>query len=117
MITFESNWKKAKKILSEIAQTYCNTEQAKEELRQTTQKYLIYYGKLTPIVYTTTRESGILLTIRYLCKSHTRRSTEADIWEAILNTFAAEPNINLAYITHRRVSLDKITTLTEEDEE
>ena len=48
-------------------------------------------------------ESGVLLTIRYLCTPQFRRETEQEIWEEILKEFDLEPNIELAYPTIRRI--------------
>jgi N-acetyl-gamma-glutamylphosphate reductase len=62
---------------------------------------------LTPTVYTSVRASGVLLTIRYLVKPRQRRSTEQQIWEAILEMFANEPTIDLAYPTTRFYSLSE----------
>ncbi|MEL6249944.1 MAG: hypothetical protein AAFR15_18270, partial [Cyanobacteria bacterium J06627_15] len=70
-------------------------------LRQAAKKYLIFYSKLTPIVYTSVRDSGVLLTIRYLCEPRQRRGNEQEKWEAILKAFAQEPDIHFAYPTQR----------------
>ncbi len=103
LITFESNWEKAKKILTAIANDH--TEQlsqvAQERVQQAAKKYLIFYSKLTPIVYTSVKESGVLLTTRYLCEPRRRRSTEQEKWEAILKAFAKEDDIQFAYPTQR----------------
>lgn len=65
------------------------------------EKYLIFYGALTPIVYTTVKDSGVLLTIRYLVNPRQRRSTEEQVWEAILDAFDSADDIDLAYPTTR----------------
>ncbi len=103
LITFESDWKKAKKILGAIARESAEhfSEGAQEQIRKAAEKYMIFYGKLTPIVYTTVKDSGVLLTIRYLINPRQRRPTQEQIWEAILNRFSEEPNIDLAYPTTR----------------
>jgi hypothetical protein len=64
-------------------------------------KYLIVAGKLTPTVYTAVKDSGVQLTIRYLVDPRQRRGTEQKMWEDLLDAFAAEPNIELAYPTTR----------------
>ena len=55
MITFESNWEKAKGILQEIADSHDVSQDGKaaEEFEAATRKLLLKYDKLTPIVYTT----------------------------------------------------------------
>ena len=62
---------------------------------------MISYTKLTPPVYTTVRDSGILLTLRYLCEPRRRRGSEQVLWEGILREFAKNDEISLAYPTHR----------------
>lgn len=103
LITFESNWEQAKVILQEIAnrQAAPLSEAAAERIRQATRRYMIMYSKLTPIVYTRVEASGVLLTIRYLCEVRRRRSTEQEIWEAVLRAFAERPDIEFAYPTRR----------------
>ena len=103
MITFESNWEKAKEIIQEIInnQNQTQIEQARNEINRASSKYLIYFRKLTPIVYTSVEASGVLLTLRYLCRPQQRRSTETLIWEKILQQFQKTKDINLAYPTTR----------------
>lgn len=103
LITFESDWKKAKQVLEKITREDIEhfSDGAQEQIRRAANKYLIFYGALTPIVYTTVKDSGVLLTIRYLVNPRQRRSSEQKIWEAILDAFAKEENIDLAYPTTR----------------
>jgi small-conductance mechanosensitive channel len=103
LITFESDWKKAKKLLEDIALTNVEhlSKGAQEQIHRAAEKYFIFYGKLTPIVYTTVKDSGVLLTIRYLVNPRQRRSTEQQIWEATLDAFNREADIDLAYPTTR----------------
>jgi len=103
VVTFESNWKKAKKILSEIAQRYTaiKSEHAAEQVRRAASKFLIYFQHLTPIVWTSAIDYGVKLTIRYLCHPRQRRSSESAIWEAVLEEFSKCPDIDFAYPTQR----------------
>jgi small-conductance mechanosensitive channel len=103
LITFESDWRKTKTILNEIISKYDQDfrQDVEQQIQMTAQDYLIYTPKTTPIVYTSVKESGVLLTIRYLCKPHDRRSTTEVIWEEILDAFEGHPDINLAYPTTR----------------
>lgn len=103
LVTFESDWKAAKKILEQIVNddAFGVEQEAQRQVRQAASRYLIYAGKMTPIVYTSVRDSGILLTIRYMTKPKTRRGTEEQIWESILDAFEARSNIDLAYPTVR----------------
>ncbi len=103
LITFESDWEAAKAILFKQVNAHAEhlSGTAEEHLRKAGQKYMISYSKLTPTVYTTVRESGILLTLRYLCEPHRRRGSEQVLWEGILRAFARNDGISLAYPTHR----------------
>ncbi|MEL7330156.1 MAG: mechanosensitive ion channel domain-containing protein [Cyanobacteria bacterium J06559_1] len=103
LITFESDWEEAKKILFIQVNNHAEhlSGSAEEHLRKAEQKYMISYSKLTPTVYTTVRESGILLTMRYLCEPRKRRGSEQVLWECVLREFAKNDNISLAYPTHR----------------
>ena len=105
LITFESDWKKAKTILQKIADNNALelTSEVEEEIKIAAKKFLIFYHKLTPAVYTSVEDSGVLLTIRYLTEIRKRRGTSQAIWEDILNDFAKHDDINLAYPTIRRV--------------
>jgi len=103
LITFESDWKAAKAILERIinSEAYLVQDEAARQVRAAASRYLIYAGKMTPIVYTSVRDSGVLLTIRYMTKPKTRRGTEQEIWEQILEQFGAHDQIDLAYPTMR----------------
>lgn len=103
LVTFESDWKKAKIILADIAQRHAEhlSEAAATKLKEAAKKFMILYTHLTPVVYTKVADCGVLLTIRYLCEPRKRRSTEQDIWEDILVEFAHHDDIDYAYPTHR----------------
>lgn len=109
MITFSSDWRKAKKILNDIiTSNYKNLPStARKKLIETSKRYLISYSKLTPIVYLDVKEYGIRLTIRYICPPRKRRSTEQEIWVNILEAFEKEDNIYFAYPT-QSVQLGKL---------
>ncbi len=103
LLTFESDWKKAKVILLEIAQKHGEsvTKPAKKQLDEAAKKYMIYYNNLHPVIYTSVKESGILLTMRYLCNPKKRRVTEHEIWEEILEVILENKDIAFAYPTQR----------------
>ncbi len=103
LVTFESNWKKAKQLLTEIVELHGRkaAEAAPNKVERAGEKFLISYSKLTPIVYTSVADSGVLLTMRYLCDPRERRATAQEIWEAILEAFGACDDIDFAYPTQR----------------
>jgi hypothetical protein len=62
---------------------------------------MIFYQYLTPTVYTSVKDSGVLLTMRYICEPRKRRGTEHLIWEDVLKEFALHKDIEFAYPTQR----------------
>lgn len=102
-VTFESNWEKAKEILSEIAERHSvlRGHEAQEQVRKAARKYLILYKYLTPIVWTSVADNGVTITIRYICDPRKRRSSETAIWEDVLRAFAGNDDIDFAYPTTR----------------
>jgi small-conductance mechanosensitive channel len=102
-VTFESDWRKAKEILSEIADRHAalTSDEAARQVRQAASRYLIRYEHLTPIVWTTVADIGVTLTIRFLTEPRRRRSSEQAIWEDILDRFAGCDDIDFAYPTQR----------------
>jgi small-conductance mechanosensitive channel len=103
LVTFESNWRKAKEILSRIVVKHAEhlTPEAERHLLEASRKYLIAYTKLTPIVYTKVVEDGVRLTMRYLVEPRRRRGTEQAIWEDVLDEFSRAPDLDFGYITRR----------------
>jgi len=103
LVTFESNWQEAKRILAEIAETHTEhlTGKAEQAVKESSRRFMIFYEKLTPIVYTSVADSGVLLTLRFLCEPRRRRATVQAVWEAVLHRFAERPDIDFAYPTTR----------------
>jgi small-conductance mechanosensitive channel len=103
LVAYESNWKKAKAILQEIANRHAaqSGESAARRIRRATRRFMIRHTNPNPAVFTRVEGSGILLTIRYVCEPHQRRLTEQAIWEDVLDAFADHADIELAYPTQR----------------
>jgi small-conductance mechanosensitive channel len=104
IITFESNWRAAKQIITDIAYRNFNEEvkeQVERQLQAMSRRYMIYYRHLTPIVYTTIADYGVKLTLRYLTEAHKRRSSEVEISTQILDAFSEREDVELAYPTYR----------------
>lgn len=103
LITFESDWETAKSLLTEIVKRHgeAMTQVAEDSMKVTSRRFLIPSGSFQPAVYTTVEDSGILLTLRYLCDPRGRRGSAEAIWEDILRTFAGYSNIDFAYPTQR----------------
>ncbi len=103
LVTFESDWRKAKGILLEIVQKRATplTNAAEQRVREAAKKFMIFYSTLTPTVYTSVHDSGVMLTLRYLCEPRRRRGMAQDLWEDILDAFAECDDIDFAYPTQR----------------
>jgi small-conductance mechanosensitive channel len=103
LITFESDWEQAKAIVRRnvTAASADVDAEAMQRLRETAREYQIKIGTLTPTVYLTVRDSGVLLTGRVLVAARERRAVEERVWEGILRDFAAQSGIDLAYPTIR----------------
>ena len=103
LVTFESDWRRAKTILQEIAESETQgvSQEAEAKLKRTSKRFLIHYTRFTPAVYTSVLDSGVMLTIRYLCRPRQRRGTAQAMWERVLDAFAQEDGIDFAYPTQR----------------
>ena len=103
LVTFESNWRKTREILEKIAKEKIESsaKQAEAQLRQAAERYMIHFSKLTPAVYMSARDSGVLFSIRYMINPRQKRGSEQGLWEVILDEFEKHPDIELAYPTTR----------------
>ncbi|MDX5419415.1 MAG: mechanosensitive ion channel family protein, partial [Hymenobacteraceae bacterium] len=103
IVTFESNWQKAKSILQGIGNRHSEklTGDVEQRVRIEAQQHLIFYRSFEPRVFTKVKENGIQLTVRYLCNLNGRRESENKIWEDVLTEFLATSDIRFAYPTTR----------------
>lgn len=97
-LTLESDWKKAKVHLQQIADNRLKdfTKHAEKQVKRANKSYFIHFEYLTPIIYTKVNEAGINLTIRYPCNPQKRRELEHAIWEDFLELVESSENIKLA---------------------
>lgn len=110
LLTFESDWKKAKKILLKVAEKHAEhlSAEAEQKVRMAARKYMIIYNYLTPIVYVSVKDNGVQLTMRYLCEPRKRRVSIDEIWEDILQEFSMYNDLKFAYNTQRIILDEKI---------
>jgi len=103
LVTFESNWKRAKDILNEVAVNHAGhlAKPAESKLKEYAKDFLVVPVDLTPRVFTTVEESGVLLTVRHVCRSRHRRESTQEIWEDVLDRFAGCDDVDFAYPTKR----------------
>jgi len=102
-VTFESDWKKAKEMMLNIAKKHSEhlSKSAEQKVKEAGEKYMIFYKNLTPTVYTSVKNSGVQLAIRYLCEPRKRRGARQAIWEDVLKQFGTCKDIDFAYPTTR----------------
>lgn len=110
LITFESDWKLAEQIIEDVLRVDAPDVHgaAGAHIRETARRYSIRIGTLTPVVYLSVRDSGVLLTARYLVEARARRGREDRIWRSILERFSEHPEVELAYPTVRTFLPDAI---------
>jgi len=103
IVTFESDWRKAKAILVEIAHQHADREASigAQRLREATRRFFIREDSTEPAVYTRLASNGVQLNLRYPCGARKRRSTEQVIAETVLGRFATQQDIEFAYTTTR----------------
>lgn len=108
-ITFESNWEKAHRLLSDLAAQHSRTdvEEAKRQVEDTSTRFMVYYRRFTPIVWLRVVPHGVMLTLRYLCESRRRRSSESELWMHVLRLIRESDDIELAYPTQRWVDASR----------
>jgi small-conductance mechanosensitive channel len=102
-LTFESNWRSAKDVLQRTVNDHAEklTADAQRRIELAADSFHIQFTKLTPIVWTSVTDSGVRLTMRYLCKPRERRSSSSEMWESVLEELGKLPDVDLAYPTQR----------------
>ncbi len=97
-VTYESDWKRAREILEEVATraSQAFVDAAKTSQSQLERQYHINLGTLTPYVYVSIASNGVDLVLRYLTGIRKRRSTQDQICQEILQAFGNEPGIELS---------------------
>lgn len=109
VVTFESDWREAKRLLTDIAHRCAETlsPDAERRIREAARDYYIFYSKLTPVVYTSVVEHGVRLTLRFLVAPRRIRGSEETVWEAILDAFSGRDDLTLAFPTSRLFRADE----------
>lgn len=103
LVTFESDWQRAREILEEIVNRHAAhlASQAEAQARASLTAYMVTVASFEPRVFVRSTSNGVELTMRFLCGVRQARDLESAIWEDVLRAFAAEPQIDLAYVTSR----------------
>ena len=101
LVTFESDWERAKAILEGAVSHHTVDPAVAGHLLHHSNRYPSTRVTARPGVVTRVADSGVLLTMRYICTINDRRGSEERIWEEVLRAFAGEPTIDFAYPTVR----------------
>lgn len=115
LVTFESDWRRGEEILFELAKELTDPvcDQARQDIVQAAKYYKIRYRHFTPIVYVRARDAGVALTARMLVPVRQRRNYDQQMWRGLLDAFAADPDVELAYPTIRMTGPDRPHTYPE----
>ncbi len=99
VITFNSDMHTAKEIILRQAQEEAEKieNEVRRQISRMQREYAISYQHFSPITYTNIEAHGIALTLRYLTPVRMRRETTSKICEGILEEFAKNDTIALAY--------------------
>lgn len=109
MVTFESDWGAAKLLLAEIVERHdARREAPRSDAAMTAPPgggpHAVARLTGPATVVTSVADSGVVLTMRYLCRADRRRSTAEQVWEDVLTVFGARDDIDFAYPTTRYYS-------------
>ncbi len=103
VVTFESDWHRAEEIMRTLMAEYAESDgmHAAADVRKASRSYFIRYRDLGATVYVTAIDHGVRLTGRMLVHPKERRTVDDRFWRGLLDAFAEEPNVQLAYPTTR----------------
>ena len=110
MLTYNSNWKKAKEIVIKIAHEVTGPFEisAKNELVKIGEKYLIHPSDVEEKIFTRITDNWIDIRLRYVVDPHQRRDIRHSLNEKILEAFSHEDDIKIASSTFEIVGFPRI---------
>jgi small-conductance mechanosensitive channel len=102
-ITFESNWRRAEEILAEILQKETEQYSQRDHMQHgiRTRTMFVPYEPSSAAVFKEIADDGVEFQLRFTVPVGKRRSVVNVLSDQILERFAAEPGIELAYKTTR----------------
>ncbi|SMF82994.1 mechanosensitive ion channel family protein [Pseudobacteriovorax antillogorgiicola] len=103
MVTFESNWHKSLTILEDIVKVEIGQENADAswQIHRAARTMRLSFDNFEPKVFTSVADSGVVLTLRFLCRVREKRVVEERVWKRVLDAFAKHDDIDFAYPTQR----------------
>jgi small-conductance mechanosensitive channel len=104
-VTYGSNWKKARKIMLDIARKRTKDEIKKgnRQLRRMTYKYLLEPRATEPALYIVPTDNWLELRLRFVVDAHHRRSSVNPIFEDIVKELAKQKDIRISSKTTARI--------------
>jgi small-conductance mechanosensitive channel len=110
MLTYESNYKKAREIIKRIAHEISEPfeEKAKTELVNMGEKYLIAQADVEEDIYTRITDNWIDLRLRYVVDPRKRRLVRHALSERILEELLSEKDIKIASATFEIVGFPPV---------
>lgn len=110
MLTYDSNWKKAKEIAIKITHEIANPFEisAKNELSKMGGKYFIHPSDVEEKIYTTITDNWIDMRLRYVVDPRQRRFIKNSLNESMLEAFTKEKDIKIASATFEIVGFPPI---------
>jgi small-conductance mechanosensitive channel len=109
LITYESDWKKAHRVLSDLLEekTKATFEKANRKIQQWAVEYMMKFQEIRPKIVTSIEDSGILFSLRYICETDNLLAKREEITRAILEAFETDESLNFAYPTQRIIPTAK----------
>jgi small-conductance mechanosensitive channel len=97
-ITFDSDFQKAQRILSEVAAEHTDTliAVAREELEDMARHFRVSRTELSPLVFVSFDDNWVELSLRYITEAKRRRITRHMLSERVLERMSREPDIRFA---------------------
>jgi small-conductance mechanosensitive channel len=100
-ITYASDWKKASKLLKDMAKrrTKESMEIAENQLKRLSRKFYIAQRDTSPQVYLATTDNWIEVRLRYITHARQRRLTKTQLSQSILTMLDNHKDISIASTT------------------
>lgn len=103
VLTFESNWQEAEKIMTDVGNSYFNAE-ILPLLDESNEQLPGNKEQSQPVFSLNTNDDGIVVTLRYLVDYKKGTSTKTHLQREILSMFEEHPNIQFAVVDIRILS-------------
>ena len=104
-VTYGSNWRKAQKIMLDIARkrTKDLIKKGDRQLKRMTYKYLLEPRAVEPAVYIIPTDNWLELRLRFIVDAHHRRSSVNPVLEDLTEEFAKHKDIRISSKTTARI--------------